>query len=710
MQARNRRPCSTATPVNKLILRCSLAAGDIVMLTAAVRDLHRCHPGKFLTDVRTSCLELWEHNPHLTPLDEKDPEVKIIDCAYPLIDSSNEAPYHCLHGFTAFLSDYLGFAIQPTRFKGDIHLSAAELGWYSQVHEVTRQAIPFWIIAAGGKYDLTIKWWQTARYQRVVDHFRGRIQFVQVGHRGDHHPKLDGAIDLRGQTTLRELVRLVHHAQGVLCSVTSLMHLAAAVPVRTGQPANRPCVVVAGGREPVHWEAYPDHQYIHTNGALRCCVNGGCWRDRAFPLGDGDARDRADSLCVNVVNRLPRCMDMISANEVIRRIELYFDGGVINYLTPREARAARRGVWATQRNTYDRQPLNLQSAGLACDQFIPTIPKYPAHFEGRGIVVCAGGITYFTNAWICINMLRDLGCRLPIQLWYRNHREITEPMKALVAPLGVECVDASVQRRKFPARRLGGWELKPYALLYSRFKEVLLLDADNVPVANPEYLFDTPEFRDMGAIFWPDFDTIKNEKLLSIWRSCGLRPPREREFESGQILVDKSCCWGALCLSLWFNEQSDFYYQYLHGDKETFHLAFRKLKTRYALVPHPIQALEDTMCQHDFQRRRVFQHRNRDKWDFWAQNKRIAGFWLEEECRRHLIQLRKNWDGTLNRARRRKGPNSPSFKSKSSRRGASVLLAPWRSAWKVDFENFGGEHGVARNYGRIRPSTELHAH
>jgi hypothetical protein len=52
----------------KLILKNSQSAGDIVMLTAAVRDLHRCYPGRFLTDVRTSCSDLWIGNPHLTPL------------------------------------------------------------------------------------------------------------------------------------------------------------------------------------------------------------------------------------------------------------------------------------------------------------------------------------------------------------------------------------------------------------------------------------------------------------------------------------------------------------------------------------------------------------------------------------------------------------------------------------------------------------------
>ena len=41
--------------MRKLILRNFQSPGDIVMLTGAVRDLHRAHPGEFQIDVRTSC-------------------------------------------------------------------------------------------------------------------------------------------------------------------------------------------------------------------------------------------------------------------------------------------------------------------------------------------------------------------------------------------------------------------------------------------------------------------------------------------------------------------------------------------------------------------------------------------------------------------------------------------------------------------------------
>ncbi len=620
------------------------------MLTAAVRDLHHWYPGEFLTDVRTLCPGLWDNNPHLTPIAEDAPGVELIDCSYPLIDQCNETPYHCLHGFIDFLNQRLGLAIKPTAFKGDIHLSDLERSWYSQVHEVTREDTPFWIVAAGGKYDVTIKWWRTERYQKVVDYFRGKILFVQVGEFGHHHPKLEGVIDLRGQTNLRELVRLVYHSDGVLCSVTALMHLAAAVELKGGRPRNRPCVVVAGGREPAHWEAYPDHQFVHTNGALPCCAAGGCWKDRVAPLGDGDKRDRPDHLCVDVVDQLPRCMDMISADEIIRRVELYYAGGMLKYLSARQRRRADRGIVATGKNLYDQQPLTLHNAQMACERHLRTISEYPSLYRGRGVVICGGGVRYFTNAWVCINMLRWLGCRLPVQLWHLGPRELDRKMKTLLAPLGVECVDAFSVRQKHPVRKLGGWELKPYAILHCPFEEVLLLDADNVPVVNLECLFQTPQYQATGAIFWPDYG--REPRAQPVWRSCRLRRPMEPEFESGQILIDKNRCWKALRLCGWFNENSDFYYRYLHGDKETFHLAFRKLKKSYALVKKPIYSLRGTMCQHDFEGNRVFQHRNTDKWNLLLANKRVPGFRYEAQCRKFVKQLQQIWDGGISSVKR----------------------------------------------------------
>lgn len=301
--------------MEKWILENRLSPGDIVMLTAAVRDLHRSYPGRFLTDVRTPCPALWENNPYLTALDPADPDVRVLECHYPLIHRSNSVPCHFLHGFIEFLNEQLRLQIRPTEFRGDIHLAPHE--------RVPFPGLPdrYWVIAAGGKYDYTIKWWHWRRWQEVVHQLRNHVQFVQVGEQGHYHPPLDGVIDWRGRTTLRDLVRLIHHADGVLCPVTLHMHLAAAVPLPAGRTRLRHGVVVAGGREPAHWEQYPGHHLFHTIGQLDCCARGGCWRARTVPLGDGSQLDAPGALCLHVSPRgLPRCMDLITAMEVADRI------------------------------------------------------------------------------------------------------------------------------------------------------------------------------------------------------------------------------------------------------------------------------------------------------------------------------------------------------------------------------------------------------
>jgi ADP-heptose:LPS heptosyltransferase len=306
--------------MQKLILVNFQSPGDVVMLTAAVRDLHHCYPNQFLTDVRTGSPELWENNPYLTPLEVNDPDVQVLECHYPLIGCSNQRPVHFLNGFIEYLNDQLSLQIKLTRFAGDIHLSSAEKSAPSLVEQITGVNVPYWVIVAGGKFDYTIKWWHFRRWQAVVDQFRDKMLFVQVGSSHHYHPALKGVLDLRGRTSLRDLIRLVYHAQGVLCPVTLLMHLAAAVETKPGGPTARPCVVVAGGREPVTWEAYPGHEFIHTIGQLTCCATGGCWRSRSVPLGDGDEKDESPNLCLDVVENLPRCMHLITPELVVRSI------------------------------------------------------------------------------------------------------------------------------------------------------------------------------------------------------------------------------------------------------------------------------------------------------------------------------------------------------------------------------------------------------
>jgi hypothetical protein len=172
------------------------------------------------------------------------------------------------------------------------------------------------------------------------------------------------------------------------------------------------------------------------------------------------------------------------------------------------------------------------------DEAKASAPAYPTNrFSGRGIVVCAGGARFFTCAWVLLRVLREiLKCSLPVQVWHMGPQEMDWRMSRLLEELGAEVIDA--WRVGPPETRPShGWPLKPFAILHSRFREVLLLDADNVPAVDPEQLFDAPPYRQTGALFWPDLDPLP--PASPIWEICRVPYRAEPSFESGQVLIDK---------------------------------------------------------------------------------------------------------------------------------------------------------------------------
>ena len=144
----------------KLILRNGQCPGDVVVMTAAVRELHRQYPGQYLTDVRTPAAAIWEHNPDVTPIPNGAPGARTIDMHYPLVNQSNQRPVHFLEGYCEHLAQQLGLgSLRPQEFRGHIYLTDEEKSWTNQVEETARYKGRFWLVNAGVKRDFTCKQW-----------------------------------------------------------------------------------------------------------------------------------------------------------------------------------------------------------------------------------------------------------------------------------------------------------------------------------------------------------------------------------------------------------------------------------------------------------------------------------------------------------------------------------------------------------------------
>ena len=265
----------------------------------------------------------------------------------------------------------------------------------------------------------------------------------------------------------------------------------------------------------------------------------------------------------------------------------------------------------------------------------------------RGIVIPAGGARLFTCAWVAVRMLRDfLKTSLPIQVWHIGEQEMSPAMIALMAEQQVETVDAlALMGREQADVQLGGFELKSFALLHCPFREVVLLDADNVPLIDPAELFTQAAFRESGALFWPDLVSLSASSR--IWDLCGVAYRRMPSFESGQLAVDRERHLPALALSWFLNRNARLVYRHIYGDKDSFLMAWLALDVPFHLIGHPARRLHGCLCQHHPDGRRMFQHRNQRKWMLHGENPAIGGFLEEERCLGYLADLRSRWNARV---------------------------------------------------------------
>lgn len=308
----------------KIFLKQFQSPGDILMLTSAVRDLKKSHP-EFSINCKTSAQELWQNNPYLDTSVTQQNADKVIQCHYPLIHKSTQGAYHFIHGFRLYLEEQLNVKIPSGDFCVDVHLSQQQKNdeFISNIVENK----PFWIIDAGYKSDFTCKMWQFDRFQQVVNKTLNKIRWIQIGSLQHNHQILDNVINLVGKTNHRQFINLMWRSSGVLTPVSYPMHLST-MQWKNHPQGKRPCVVIAGSRQPSIWQQYTCHQYIHNCGALNCSKKGSCWKSRIIKLNDGSNQD--NSICVSPVTTnsgqiIPKCLDMITVDEVVRRIMLYVD-------------------------------------------------------------------------------------------------------------------------------------------------------------------------------------------------------------------------------------------------------------------------------------------------------------------------------------------------------------------------------------------------
>ncbi|KAF9086359.1 hypothetical protein BGX23_008936 [Mortierella sp. AD031] len=222
-------------------------------------------------------------------------------------------------------------------------------------------------------------------------------------------------------------------------------------------------------------------------------------------------------------------------------------------------------------------------------------------FKGKGLVFCAGD-NQFEFVVTAIQAIRNrLKSKLPIQVFHMGEEDLSKPRQKYLQEMasGIEVVDVtSILDNGW--MQLGGWSIKPFAILASSFEEVMFVDADAYFLQDPAVLFEDPGYMATGALFFfdrtlfPDWP-IGSDWLRSILPIMSSFPPKSRMFnllttheqESGVVVINKKTRFLgtlAVCKMNGKWERDLVTYKIFHGDKETFWIGFEMIQEPYAFM------------------------------------------------------------------------------------------------------------------------------
>lgn len=285
-----------------VMLRTNNHLGDVVILTNVIHNLKKSFPDiNFCVDAKNNYLDVFENNPYISWFD-KDVADFFVECVYAPYSQKTANAGSCISAFNINAFEKMRRITSEDKFF--IHILTPE--FFIKIDD--NKYGDYCIINANCQTCSETKSYPF--YQDVINS-RKDIKFIQIGgnEERDITSNLDGVIDLRGKTSVKELISIVANAKCVISPPSAIVHIAAAFP-------NVKTIVLSGAREP-----YILTKYENTIHLTSKCEDG--WNEKIgcmkFFMRDIDGRTCRRAIMIKG-RKYPKCMCEIKKDDICNLI------------------------------------------------------------------------------------------------------------------------------------------------------------------------------------------------------------------------------------------------------------------------------------------------------------------------------------------------------------------------------------------------------
>jgi alpha 1,2-mannosyltransferase len=106
---------------------------------------------------------------------------------------------------------------------------------------------------------------------------------------------------------------------------------------------------------------------------------------------------------------------------------------------------------------------------------------------------------------VSLRLLRSYNCTLPATIFHFPSESPSQSQLEDFATLNTYVLPLPSLSKNPKPGQTKNFEIKGAAMVEAPYDETLLIDSDNIPVRDPSFLFDSREFKEYGAILWPDY-------------------------------------------------------------------------------------------------------------------------------------------------------------------------------------------------------------